>query len=522
MARARVTEIAVRAGRWPIGSKHGFVGLSRVLPAGLLAVVLAVPTASAAEVVESPVEAPGRVREVAAVDLDGDGLVDLAALSVTGQASDAVHHLSIYWQRPGNSFPEQPDTVWDLDRRIVLLDLSVDGEPAGGPAAIYSLGADGVSMHRFRRRDGTVESTAVLAAPLDHLIPGDEWMVVDDFVRDWRGIGPEMLIPGFPHPRLFRAGETDWADGTPLEVEPAATYWIRGSDKELRGAALNAQYVFPVPVSADQNGDGRQEIAFVERNRVTVFETVSAGEGDERFEKKVYPVRILTDEEAASDRFSVRPRLIDVNGDARADLVVVVFRDTGIFQIEGRILVYFCKLNGSFVSQPDQVIEVDNALYHLAHVLDLDGSGTREIIIPSAKLGLWGYLRLLTTRKASFAFNTVAHGGESGFDVGAMATDSMTARLSRRYDLPVIKLEDMNGDDLVDVLIGSGEDRVCTHDGLPGEGKRFRSKPSSCFKADPYARYVIADLDGNGQKDLIRHDPTSESPGKIVLTLFGD
>jgi len=75
------------------------------------------------------------VREIAAVDLDGDGLLDLAALSVTGHASGAVHHLSVYWQRSENSFPEQPDAVWDLDRRIVLLDLSVDGEPAGGPAA---------------------------------------------------------------------------------------------------------------------------------------------------------------------------------------------------------------------------------------------------------------------------------------------------------------------------------------------------------------------------------------------------
>jgi hypothetical protein len=522
MARAGVTEIAVCAGRWLIGSKRGFVGLSRTGSVGLLAVALAAAAAPAAEVVESSVKAPGRVREVATGDLDGDGLVDLAALSVTGHASDAVHHLSVYWQRPENTFPEQPDTVWDLDRRIVLLDLSPDDAPAGEPAAIYSLGADGVSMHRFRRRGGAVESTPVLSATLDHLVPGDEWMVVDDFVRDWRGKGREMLIPGFPHPRLFRSGETDWANGTPLEVEPVATYWVRGSDKEVRGAALHAQYTFPVPVSADQNGDGRQEIAFVERNRVTVFETVPVDEGGERLERKVYPLRILTDEEAASDRFNVRPRLIDVNGDDRADLVVVVFRDTGIFQLEGRILVFFCRLHGSFVSQPDQVIEVDNALYNLAHILDLDGSGTLELIIPSAKLGLWGYLRLLTTHKASFAFNTVAHDGESAFDVEGMATDSMTARLSKRYDLPVIKLEDMDGDGFADVLIGTGEDRVCTHVGMPGEDRRFRSKPSSCFKADPYARYVIADLDGNGRMDLIRHNPTGEKPGEITLTQFGD
>ena len=74
----------------------------------------------------------------------------------------------------------------------------------------------------------------------------------------------------------------------------------------------------------------------------------------------------------------------------------------------------------------DQPVKVDNALYNLAHILDLDGSGTLELIIPSAKLGLWGYLRLLTTHKASFAFNTVAHDGEA---ITAARATAMTASI---------------------------------------------------------------------------------------------
>jgi len=489
--------------------------------AGLLFVALVSSPAPAAEIIESSMEAPGRIRHVVAVDLDGDARTDLAVLSVTGHSADAVHHLSVFWQRPGRSFPELPDAVWDLDRRIVALDLTPQELREGDPARIYSLAADGVSLHRFRRLDGAVESTVVVKAQLDHLIPGDEWMVVDDFVRDWRGKGQEMLIPTFPHPRLFGPGEADGSEGVPLEVEPLATYWMSGSGKEVRGAALNVQYSFPIPVNADQNGDGKREIAFVERNRITVFDTTAVDDGPQRIEKKVYSIQTLTDDEAASDRFTVRPRLIDLNGNGRADLVVVVFRDTGIFQLEGRILVFLGKVNGSFVSRPDQVIEVDDALYNLVHVLDLDGNGTREIVVPSAKLGLWNYLRLLTTHKASFAFNTAEHRGESGFDVAGMTTDSMTAKLSKKYDLPVIKLEDMDGDGLVDVVIGTGEDRVCIHAGVLEKDKRFRSKPGSCFEADPYAEYVIADLDGDGTKDLIRHNPTSETPGKLVITLFG-
>jgi hypothetical protein len=233
-------------------------------------------------------------------------------------------------------------------------------------------------------------------------------------------------------------------------------------------------------------------------------------------------VRILTDEEAASDRFTVHGRLLDLNGDARADLLAVVYRETGIFQLEGRVVVFYCRRNGSFMPDPDEEVQVKNALYSLTHVLDLDGNGAPEIILPSAKLGLWGYLRVLTTRKVSFTFNTLARHGGSGFDTAAATRDDMTARLSKNYDLPVIKLEDINGDGLVDVLIGSGESRICIHTGLQGRERRFRPKPASCFEANPYAVYTIIDLSADDKRELVRYDPRSADPGRLVLTVLGD
>jgi len=462
---------------------------------------------------------PGRVRHVTAVDLDGDSLADLTVLSLTGRSLDAVQHLSVFWQRPGSTFPETPDTVWEVDRGTVALDLFPTGGKTGLPAALYSLRADGVRAHRFGRGAG-VESSVVLRAALDHLVPADQSTAVIDFVADWRGMGLEALVPEFPHPRLFPLDGDSPAAGVALQTEPVATYWTSGSDKELRDATLNLHYSFPVPVAADQDGDGRAEIAFVERDRVTVFGTPAKADGSHALAKKIYPVRILSDEEAASDRFTVQTRLVDLDGDGRADLLAVVYRDAGILELEGRVVVFRARPDGSFAPAPDQEIVLPHALYSLTHVLDLDGDGAREIVLPSADLGLWGYLRVLTTRKVSFDFNTLTRAGEKVFDTSAMTRDAMTARLSRDHDLPVVKLQDMNGDGLVDVLIGSGEDRVCIHDGIRDPERRFRSKPATCLEADPYAVYVVVGLKNTGRRDLVRHDPVGKDPGRLVLTLF--
>lgn len=464
--------------------------------------------------------AAGRIRHVATADLDGDSRTDLAALSITGHAAASAYHLSVFFQRANRTFPEMPDIVWDLDRGSVALDLSPRGARPGSAASIYSLRSDGVWLNRFDRRRGAVDSSPVLNTPLEHLVPTDEWVAVVDFVADWRGHGDEVLVPLLPHPRLFSLNGPGPAGGIVLETAPVATYWTSGSDNELRAATLNLMYAFPLPVAADQNGDGRAEIAFVERNRVTVFDTTGSAEA-KTLSKTIYPVKILTDEEAASDHFTTRTRLLDLNGDGRADLLAVVFRETGIFHIEGRVLVFICRPDGSFDPEPDQHLQVNNALYNLVHVLDLDGDGTREIIIPSAKLGLWGYLRVLTTRKVSFDLNTVSYRGESGFDVAGMTTDSMTARLSKDYDFPVIKLDDINGDGHADVLIGSAEDRICIHEGTREGDRRFREKPASCFEANPYAVYTVIDLENDGKRELVRYDPRGDNPGRLVLTLIG-
>jgi hypothetical protein len=480
-------------------------------------VFLVAGATAAAEVVETEMSVPGRIRYVTAVDLDGDSHADLVVLSLTGHSIDAVHHLSVFWQRPGSAFSEKPDTVWEVERGTVALDLSPTGGKSGVPADVYSLRADGVRAQRFSRTG--VESRTVVKAALDHLVPGDQWTAVIDFVADWRGVGLEALVPEFPYPQLFPLGDKSNA-GLALRTEPVATYWTSGSDKELRATTLNLLYSFPVPIATDQDGDGGPEIAFVERDRVTVFDAVATEKGGEALAKKVYPVRILSDAEVASDRFTVETRLVDLDGDKRADLLAVVYAEAGILELEGRVVVFLARADGSFAPTPDQEIVLAHALYSLTHVMDLDGDGSREIILPTADLGLWGYLRVLTTRKVSFDFNTLARSVGKGFDISAMARDDMTARLSKDHDLPVVKLQDMNGDGIVDVLIGSGEDRVCIFDGVRDPVHRFKSKPSTCFTADPYAIYTVVGLGGTERRDLVRYDPPGKDQGRLVLTVF--
>jgi len=475
-----------------------------------------------AAVAESQLLVEGRIREVMAMDLDGDSLRDLVVLSVSGHSTKAKRRVSVFWQRARRKFREQPDTVWDLDPSITALDLFADPTRPEEESPLYSLRSDGVYLHHFHR-DGRIDSRQILQASLPHLIPANESVAVFDFVAAWSGREQEILVPDFPHPRLFRFQGGSSSDSVALSTSPVASYRSSPSTLGMATSTLNTSYSFSTPVSADQDGDDRKEIVFVERNRVTVFDSIRQASLQDSPAKRVYPVRLLTDEEASSDRYSIRSQLVDLDGNGRLDLVTAVYRGTAVLELTGRIMIFRARPDGSFERDADQVLQLDDALYNMTQVLDLDGDGTKEIVVPSAKIGLWGYLRLLTTRKTSFSFNTLSLGPEGRFDPGKVIRDSMTVRLSQSYDLPVVALADTCGDGLLDLVIGRGEDQVCIHDDDPQQARRrFTPRPRSCFKTDPYARFLHADMDGDRKEELIRYGTMGEERSRVVLTFLED
>lgn len=482
-----------------------------VLAACLAAVPPAVLAATGTS--QRQLQVDGRVRQVLAANLDEDSLQDLLVLHVTGQGRRARRWASVFWQGQGGAFSPRPNLTWELAPEVVAVDLFTP--EGGGPAQVYVLRTDGAYHYTLRRgvRPPTAERLAEL--PLGHLQPSVDDVFSYDFARTWRqGGGLELLVPTVPYPTLLHP-----ADGRKviLPVPPEAAYTAVGM-WDAPDSAVSGRLRFPMPVPADQDGDGKPDLVFLGRERLLVVrlaevspEGVAAVRG--------FDLDLLDPKEAEMDPFAVLTRLVDLQGDGRVDLVASVFRDSGMFELEGRLLVFHGRPDGTFPQQPDQVLEVDHGQYPLTLIQDLTGDNLQELVVPSAKVGVLGLIKLLTSRKLSFNLDLFEQARDGKLGEQRSVRSSLRALISDRNDVSAVFFAEVTGDRLLDLVIGSEPGQMCIHPGeITASGWGFESRPATCLDGDPFARYQHEDLDGDGREELIGFGVRGETAGRVTVT----
>jgi hypothetical protein len=114
---------------------------------------------------------------------------------------------------------------------------------------------------------------------------------------------------------------------------------------------------------------------------------------------------------------------------------------------------------------------------------------------------------------------TLALGEDGTYDTEAVSKDPFTIRLSDTFEIPAMVYGDLNGDAVQDIAVGRGASRMCVHLGTvdPKDGS-FASKPSECFDADPYQRYVTVEL--GGRDVLMRFDTRGEARNQVTVTFL--
>jgi hypothetical protein len=484
-----------------------------LLPPALLAAAVAAAGAEVGSPVDRTLRVRGRIESVAPLDLDGDSLDDLLVFSVTGKGHAARRWISAFWQGSGGTFAARPDVVWEPEPPVAALDPFPPGG-AGGEEALWSLRADGVFRQRFRRGAATVEAQPVLKAAFDHLVAEDGAIAWLDFVAPWGGSEADLLVPAFPYPRFYRDRGGSYGPGLPLELPPVSGYRASGEGIEIR-------YRFASPALLDGEGAARR-LVFFRDDEVRVFDPWSArGDGLVPAERRSR-VQILDEEEAAAERSTVRTRLADVDGDGRPDLVATVFRDSGLLRFTGRILIFRGRPDGTLPEQADETLEVEDGMYDLARALDLDGDGRREIVVPAVRLGIWGSVRVLTTRRVAFHLETLEPDAGNRYDPRRASRDGFTFKLSPSFDLPVNSFDDLDGDGRLDFVIGRSEGEVCAFLGkAPDDGHRFQPRPAVCLAVDPFSTFRFPDLDGDGRAEVVRYRTRGdEDRGEVTVTFL--
>jgi len=466
----------------------------------------------------------GRVAGVNAADLDGDGKLDLIAGVLKGSGDKTRRSLAVFWNR-GGAFAGKPDLIIPLDADVCAYDLAdIDGQPG---AELLAITATGVRAHSLATRalgptiNLVSQPTLFLRAPRTELA---RYHVAQP-------LGPKgelaLLVPGLGTLSIYQRASV----GAPfvkrgqldVEVEMAIEGGGRGERQSAQHgiSELGVTARFPSIDVADLDGDGRPDLLIARDEHVRGYLQAADGSfSNEPSFVHTFAVRPKgTDDAEPSpsadeehDRnFSIQMRLLDIDGDGRADAVITTTKTAGISSATTTVYLFFGTAKG-FADQPDQVIRTEGVNFVGTQIADLTGDGHPDLLIPSFKLSLFAIIRALTAKSAKVKFLLYPFGAaERRFAEKPTAERSLTFKLSLEggSDQQAVDMYgDFFGDKRLNLAFGE-EEGVLSLYGAGAPGHIFADDPMSKVSVRGYGEVTPFDLEGAGRSDLVLHYPRS-------------
>jgi hypothetical protein len=449
------------------------------------------------------VRVAGEIKVVRAADLEGDGLKEMLVSFNTHRENKMDRSLHVYgWS--GQRSDESPSlrNAWQVSPEAVFWDTG----PADGGAdrnSCYFWSWDGLSELSGSGPEGFVPRLRVEAPVFVATGQEDEFMWLDA-IRDWDGDGRvEALLPLGREVRFYRqTGRAGWEMADSVRLEPFPYY----NNNILFGRRVGSyQFLaivfYPLLEPADLNGDGRQDLIALRNGKGLCYLRGENGKLDA--EPVVWDLEIRSEEEIIRRRATLSYRVVDLNRDGIADVVV---HKIGMQFVSwsAETAIFLGRPDGLGPKEPDQRFP-SRGFFSGLSVADLDGDGYADMTRWSVKMGVWSlvdiFLRKVVHLKSQFYYASWPEGFPSkathqrDFD---LHIDSDRADFIRGL---VPNTEgDFNQDGLRDLVAGKGEDALGIYLGRPD--REFASRPWSVLEA-PGINYVSADdLDGDGREDL--------------------
>lgn len=417
-----------------------------------------------------------------ATDLDADGVHELIAASEDASADPPGRVLS---RVDYGGEHEQ----WSLGSRAAWWDVA---------HGIWLIDGEGL-----RRLDGPApRRVASFATPLAHTGPATPTRsrVVFDLDGDGRAellarAGGELL--GFD------------PEGAPLGALPSPGRG--GLDGGVdRGGVRQAVTLSGDPfTAADADGDGLEDIVFIEPERLRVHFTEPGGRLGERSAVWPLPTPLLDParQRGEGQRYTTDVHLRDLDGDGVMDLLVQRLLSDGTVLGTGAELRVWRGGAGGFGA--GQVLEIPGGS-DAVYPVDLDGDGDLDLVCPQVELSASNLARGLLDGSVSVSLEAWE------MREGRYATAPRTLRsvvVPARDDAAAWSLfADLDGDGLKDLaLYRQGEDGAGELDLWRGRaGLGFEQRPwLSAPVTVPVAELLVADLDGDGRGEVVAWAPGS-------------
>ena len=501
-----------------------------VLGAGFLALLLA----ASAQAVPNPglkrisVPIQYELGDVLPLDLEARGRKDLVAIEVDRSRRDAPPQVEVFRQTD-DGFTPVPTAAEALPFNVTMVGV---GKFQQGPGLVL-LTPTGVEVRIWR--DGRFRATPGMTLALESLFPkadGDPQGGVD-WVTDLSGDGLSELVV----PRLD--GFTVVGQNTAGALVQRAVLRTRPNGELLRWyRRQKVAYDLPAVAYVDMHTPGGWKSVVAYTNGVlSIFHLngqMNGGDHAPDVEADLQPPTVF-DPKAPWDPPLLLIMAADLNKDGLLDLVFSkASSGENELNAQTRILIYYGKADPKggirFSTEADQVFALEG--FTLPILLDLDGDGSKDLVLVNVEFTYWTMIKALVARSVSADAAYYRMRGRTQYpkqpdSQGSFSVKFQTGRFSHQ---PISLFGDFNGDGLPDLLLSTSADTLGVHWGR--KDGDWKERPDELiqdsFPIAP-ARVQVLDLDGDGRDDLlitytrddIRQMPAVNHTFTVLLSRFG-
>jgi hypothetical protein len=478
-----------------------------VLPALLL--VAAAAAAPHFQVQALMVE--GDVASVVAADLDGDGHKDLVAVYKTGVPPYQKRSFAIFWSRNG-VFAPRPDLNLAVDEaEACAFDVGAVGP---GPAEdLLLVTPRGVNAKSFPGRIGAAPRKLVEHVTLFHQPINGELPRVR-LIHDLAGPGSrDLLLPSLGALTIFRRVGDHYDKAAELEVD------MEVSGGPRRSEGIEVRYGFPALHVLDTDGDGLRDILATQEDRVAIYrQTAGFSFRPQPDFSRDFSVRTPADHRERGT--SATTLVADLDGDGFVDFIVRKQVFEGVTSAKNTIYLFLGRKDG-FSQKPAEILESEGVSLFQTQLVDLNGDGRPDLVVPYTSFGVFALIRMLTAKTAKVDFQIYPFDPKARKFTPEPTSDrelKFHIPLSGDSDLQAISLTaDVTGDGRPDLIFGSSEDQLEIYPALGGG--EFASSAAETIEVRAAGVLEAVDLDGKGRSDLILYYPKTRGHRSEIVVL---